>query len=1051
MRKLFTLIFAIMLTGQSIQAQKTDSGWYVPGYTEQIAMNYFNSTTMLAPVEGIWQSSDGYKYAIEKDVENNRRVSSKFRVIVLESSFDGWELGEIKGFITPGSVESVYSFKYYTRPSDRTSTSSQNVFLMVESPVIMTFERIDASGKIAMYRIYPQVDGSAGGSGGSAFQNNAPQWSGSGIVIADKYIATNNHVVEDAQSLVVCGIGGDFNTTYKLQVVAVDKNNDLAIVKIVDEKFKGFGMLPYGFNFSTVDVGTEIFALGYPKTDMMGNEVKVTNGIINSKTGFQGDVTKYQMSATVDHGNSGGPVFDYKGNLIGISQSIIGNEHARNVNYAVKSIYLQTLIQSCTEKINVPNQNIIVNFQLSDKIKAITPFVLMIKANTAIGENGNTSSGFSQGSQIPQSADKEKAEFLEKRAREKYGNQDYYGAYADIKESVKLFPKAETHHLRYYLALSVGNDTTLAIESLKYCISNNYELEECNYALGYIYGGQKKYSDAIVHLTNALAENKRNVGALFIRAICKTELKDKPGAIADYTQAIKYEGLVDGNYGTIYNNLAFAYLRMGNYELAEKYIKEALNRDHLTNYIWDTDGELAYKTGDYDRCIKSMNNAITIKGEENSYYYRILAKIKLNNLVGAYHDIELLKSKNSERADSLLRTIDISKINFEQEDGYEDIIVSPVIKSKSHNYLYVKAIERAAEYTAIHFIVSAIGTDGHSYNVDKDCFIQNGDVKYYLLKAERVALNPQVSNVLPDMKAEFVLYFPSVDKNCSSLDFYNWVGDKWWMQGIQMKSSDIKNEEWDKTQNTQKGNGGNSSNVKYLSGAMQINVDGYGIIEMIKVEAGSFTMGATKEQGAGGVDDNEYPVHNVTIVNDYYIGMFEVTQRLWNFVMKKNPSGYLGDELPVANVTWKECQEFITKLSALAGKKFRLPTEAEWEFAARGGNKSRGYKYSGSNVLDDVAWHRVNARGRLQFVGTKQPNELGIYDMSGNVLEWCNDYYGKYKSASQASPKGPDSGVRRVLRGGAVRWESSGCRVSARYGERAGERDEHFGFRLACD
>ncbi len=1046
-KRILFLGFSICLA-QGIKAQKTDSGWYVPGYTEQIAMSYFNSTTMLAPVEGIWQSSDGYKYAIEKDVENGRRVSSKFRVIVIESSFDGWELGEIKGFITQGSVESIYSFKYYTRPSDRSSTSSQNVFLMIESPVIMTFERIDASGKIAMYRIYPQVDGSVGG--GSASQSIAPQWYGSGIVIADKYIATNNHVVENAQSLAVSGVSGDFNKTYKVQVVAVDKNNDLAIVKVIDEKFQGFGMIPYGFNFSTVDVGTEIFALGYPKTDIMGYEVKVTNGIINSKTGFQGDVSRYQMSATITNGNSGGPVFDYKGNLIGISVSGIAKaDVAQNVNYAVKSIYLQTLIQSCTEKINVPNGNIIANFQLSDKIKAITPFVLMIIANTETGNGIYSTSGISQGSPMPQQGpDKERAEFLEKRAREKYGNQDYYGAYADIKESVRLFPKPESHHLRYYVALTVGNDTALAIESLKYCISNNYELEDCNGALGYIYSIQKKYNEAITYLTSALAENKRNVGALYTRALCKTGLNDKVGAIADYMQAIKYEGLVDGNYGTIYNNLAFAYLQMNNYELAEKYIKEALKRERMEWYIWDTDGELAYKIGDYERCVKSMNNAITINKYENSYYYRILAKIKLNNLLGAYHDIEILKTMNKERADSLIRTIDVSKIDFEQEDGYEEIIATPIVGNKSHNYLYVKAIEKTSEYTAIHFIISAVGTDGYSYNVDRNSFIQDETEKYYLLKADKIALNPQVSNVWPNMKEEFVLYFPAVNKECTSLSFYNEVGDVWFIHNIQMKSSVIKNEDWNKTQ---KGGSVGSSNVKYLPGAMQINVDGYGTIEMIKVEAGSFKMGATKEQGAGGVDNNEYPVHSVTIVNDYYIGKFEVTQRLWNFVMKKNPSGYIGDELPVANVTWKECQEFIVKLRVLTGKNFRLPTEAEWEFAARGGNKSCGYKYSGSNVLDDVAWHRVNARGRLQLVGTKRPNELGIYDMSGNVLEWCYDYYGKYNLNSQASPKGPESGVRRVLRGGAVRWESTGCRVSARYGERAGERDEHFGFRLACD
>ena len=668
MKKYLSILFATLLVGQ-VWAQKTDSGWYVAGYSEQVAMNYFTNSTMLEPVEGIWQSTDGYKYAIEKDVENSRRVSGKYRVIVLESSSDGWNLGEIKGFITPGSVDGVYSFKYYTRKSDRSNTSSQNVFLVMKSSVIMTFKRIDGGGEISMFRLFPQVDSGVAGGGGSVSQGNEPQWYGSGVVIADKYIATNYHVVEDAKSLVVCGIGGDFNTTYKVQVVVTDQNNDLAIVKVVDDKFQGFGMLPYGFNFSTVDVGTEIFALGFPKTDIMGYEVKVTNGIINSKTGFQGDVSRYQMSATITNGNSGGPVFDYKGNLIGISVSGIAKaDVAQNVNYAVKSIYLQTLIQSCTEKINVPNRNIIANFQLSDKIKAITPFVLMIRANTEIDEGGNTSSisnGISQSSQMPtQGTDKEKAEYLEKRAREKYNLQDYAGAYADIVESVRLYPKPETHDMKQYLAISVANDTLSAIESLKYCIDNKYEMGKTCYTLGYIYALQNKFTEAISLLTNALVENKKNVDALLLRGSCKSELKDKPGAIADFMQAIKYEGLVDGDYAMVYNGLAYTYLEMNNFELADKYIKEALKREHMEWYIWDTDGELAYKSGDYQRCVSSMSNAITIKGDKNSYYYRAMAKIKLDNLQGAYRDIESLKILDKNKCDSLANTIDMSKINF---------------------------------------------------------------------------------------------------------------------------------------------------------------------------------------------------------------------------------------------------------------------------------------------------------------------------------------------------------------------------------------------------
>ena len=144
-------------------------------------------------------------------------------------------------------------------------------------------------------------------------------------------------------------------------------------------------------------------------------------------------------------------------------------------------------------------------------------------------------------------------------------------------------------------------------------------------------------------------------------------------------------------------------------------------------------------------------------------------------------------------------------------------------------------------------------------------------------------------------------------------------------------------------------------------------------------------MGATSEQGEY-ANDLEKPVHKVTL-SDYYIGKTEVTQALWEAVMGNNPSAFKGENLPVECISWNDCKEFISKLNALTGKTFRMPTEAEWEYAARGGSKSRGYKYSGSGNIDEVAWHKDNSEEKTHEVGTKRPNELGIYDMSGNVGE----------------------------------------------------------------
>ena len=218
--------------------------------------------------------------------------------------------------------------------------------------------------------------------------------------------------------------------------------------------------------------------------------------------------------------------------------------------------------------------------------------------------------------------------------------------------------------------------------------------------------------------------------------------------------------------------------------------------------------------------------------------------------------------------------------------------------------------------------------------------------------------------------------------------------------------------------------------------------------KMIYVQGGTFQMGCTSEQG----DCTKYdkPKHKVTL-SDFWMGETEVTQALWKAVMGSNPSYFKGDDLPVDNVTWDECQKFISKLNSLTGKKFRLPTEAEWEFAARGGNKSQHYKYAGSNTIGDVAWYDGNSEGKTHLVKTKKANELGLYDMSGNVWEWCSDRYGDYSSSAQTNPQGPSTGSVRVLRGGSWGVDDGAryCRVAYRDSDFPSNRFTTRGFRLA--
>lgn len=213
--------------------------------------------------------------------------------------------------------------------------------------------------------------------------------------------------------------------------------------------------------------------------------------------------------------------------------------------------------------------------------------------------------------------------------------------------------------------------------------------------------------------------------------------------------------------------------------------------------------------------------------------------------------------------------------------------------------------------------------------------------------------------------------------------------------------------------------------------------------KMIKVVAGTFQMGSSSG------NNNEKPVHQVTLTNDYYIGETEVTQELWQAVMGSNPSNFKGNKLPVENVTWNDCQTFIAKLNELTGMNFRLPTEAEWEFAARGGNVSQGYIYSGSNTIDDVAWYAPNSSKKTHEVATKTPNELGIYDMSGNVWEWCQDWYGDYSNEAQTNPTGPASGSSRLCRGGSWYDNYGKCRSAYRDGYMPSQTYTNLGLRLA--
>lgn len=227
----------------------------------------------------------------------------------------------------------------------------------------------------------------------------------------------------------------------------------------------------------------------------------------------------------------------------------------------------------------------------------------------------------------------------------------------------------------------------------------------------------------------------------------------------------------------------------------------------------------------------------------------------------------------------------------------------------------------------------------------------------------------------------------------------------------------------------------------------------YDSFEMIAVESGKFYMGAQKESSANeNYDENAYmieaPVHRV-IINNYAIGKFEVTQAQWVAAMGHNPSSIQGDNLPVETVTWEQVKDFISLLNEKSGKEYRLPTEAEWEFAAKGGNKSEGFTYSGYSVLGACGWYYSNSEATTHKVGSKYANELGIYDMSGNVREWCNDWFDYYTASDASNPQGPDYGSMRVNRGGSWTTPAVNCRNTYRHTDFPYESSQDLGFRLA--
>lgn len=330
-------------------------------WTESSIKNYADANN--DGICGIYEASDenGYRIGCIKS-------GNEYQLIYLggKRRMSWWYTGDAKAGLRASATTGVFKADWYM--ADKTINSDCYVFFDGA-----TMTTVIGSEKTVYLKMYP-TSSTIG-----AIGTEAQEWSGTGFALNNGYVVTNYHVVEDAKSINISGINGDFNDSYSASVVATDKINDLAIIRVSDSRFNGFGTLPYAIDMNQAEVGDDVFVLGYPLTQTMGDEIKLTNGIISSRTGFQGDVSLYQMSAPIQPGNSGGPMFNSKGNVVGIVCA--HHKGTENVGYAIKTSYLKNLAETSSLPNIFPTNNTIATLPLSGKVKKIKNYVCLIRCS----------------------------------------------------------------------------------------------------------------------------------------------------------------------------------------------------------------------------------------------------------------------------------------------------------------------------------------------------------------------------------------------------------------------------------------------------------------------------------------------------------------------------------------------------------------------------------------------------------------------------------------------------------------------------------------------
>lgn len=388
------LLFFLLLIPCLSFAQKTLKGtnkYYVKNYSEQQAIQYFNQSQDLDPIEGLWIGESGYKYSIEKDYDGSKRDPYKFRAILI--SIPGQtvaDIGDISFFLRRGASNNLFESTYYLyRASWEGNNREYNIepfscvsildgaSLTSKIPVLdEDYGNITGEENSQYFKVYPQIKNQ------STEGHNSIISSGTGFfATSDGYIITNHHVIEGAENgnIQISGINDDYNKSYKAIVVLEDKQNDLAILKIQDASSLPIINIPYTFKFSTSNIGEKCFVLGYPLISTMGRDIKLTTGIISSKTGYEGNVSQYQISAPIQPGNSGGPLFDKDGNIIGIIQA--KHSQAENAGYAIKASYIKNLFDLLPQEVNYPSTNKLNGKDLPTQVRMASKTTCLIIIN----------------------------------------------------------------------------------------------------------------------------------------------------------------------------------------------------------------------------------------------------------------------------------------------------------------------------------------------------------------------------------------------------------------------------------------------------------------------------------------------------------------------------------------------------------------------------------------------------------------------------------------------------------------------------------------------